>query len=161
MNQTTRSTTRSAKAPAKTSPPPSMSTEWIPRRASARNSGRSGTRPSDGGNVSTSIPRSAKTALRSGDPTVVAISVGAGPAWERHAALNGVRSRLSRITFRGLPARVGTARTVNRGSSLSTVVMPTTIASTRLRHWCARRRAAGEVIQREAPLEVAILPSRL
>ena len=52
-------------------------------------------------------------------------------------------------------------RQVSAGSSARAVPMPTMMAANRCRSRCARSRASGPVIHRDAPVRVAAFPSRV
>jgi hypothetical protein len=68
-----------------------------------------------------------------------------------------MRRVLSRITRSG--DRPPSNRVVNSGSSVITVLTPTRIASWMWRRRCATARDSSDVIHRDSPPAVAILPS--
>ena len=72
-----------------------------------------------------------------------------------------MRREGSSTTRSGTRPREEPVRTVRLGSSTRTVPMPTRIASERARRRCTIFWAAGLVIQRDSPLAVAILPSKV
>ena len=74
-------------------------------------------------------------------------------------AVRGVRRAESHTTRTGF-LLLG-RRQVSKGSSDSTVPTPTMIPVYRWRWRCTWSRAVGPVIQRAAPVQAAILPSRV
>ena len=138
--------------------PPSMNTLSMPRFPRAPISCRKSMRPSCSGVRTISQPDSSSFEARSPDALGAhAIIVGTLRADWAIAEVMGVRRRESHITRRGF--RPPSIRQVSCGSSASTVPMPTMMAACLRRSACTRSRAAGPVIQRDAPVFVAIFPS--
>ena len=136
-------------------PPPSTSTEVMALRASSLRSPPRSTLPSFPSITRTSALSSRALIFPGSARWVVTMRVGAEESSTR--ALRGVFRWESSTTLRGfLPL---TSLTVSWGSSASTVLIPTSTASfLALSRW-ARRRASSELIHRESPFWVAILPS--
>ena len=75
------------------------------------------------------------------------------------AAVTGVRKVRSITTRTG--SRPGARRTVRRGSSWSTVPIPTMMAAWLARSWWVRASDSAPLIQRDEPSRAAIRPSRV
>ena len=84
--------------------------------------------------------------------------------FEKIFAFKGVRRKLSSTTLKGVfeePFVLWPFRTLKEGLSFNTVFTPTRIASEEARSVCENSRASLPVIQRDSPVFVAILPSKL
>ena len=160
ITATMRSTARAFKNDVMIPFPPSTSTDAIPRRPSSFSS-RARSMPElsfDLGSLKTSAPRlsiSRARAISADLPVTTRVPLAAPPASTR--AVSGMRNLLSRMIRRG--SRPSTSLTVSCGSSISTVPIPTNIASCSRRSLWARRRAPEPLIHFDSPVAVAMRPS--
>ncbi len=141
------------------SPPPSTSTDVTPALPSRTASAWRSTRPLRWArNRQTSAPRATSAASRAAGAAGPHAKIVRGPDRPgRTWADGGVRKRLSTTIRSGL--RPPWRRAVSRGSSASTVPIPTRTASWVSRSRMTSARAASPVIHFERPVTVAILPS--
>ena len=141
------------------SAPPSTRTDTTPKSASARSAASTSTRPSAARGTRTTRTPSSRSAssLATAASSPVRISVGISRAVVTSLPPRGVRSCVSNTTRMGLSP--GTWRTLRRGSSASTVPMPTATASCSARSSWTFARASSPVTQRDAPVRVAMRPS--
>ena len=92
-------------------------------------------------------------------------SVGASPSRTRPRATvarpGSSTTRSGATNARPASGPLSPKRTVNDGSSASTVPAPVRIAPARARHFCTSRREASPLIHFDSPLASALRPSRL